>query len=171
MSKLILNILHIYTKYIYNHWIIQEFNLGIGSHVGITLGCKLCSWGLTVHPPPPSLFYYIWLLDLLKWHTFFVDYSNFSALNFKLGVQTNYPLAWMFFFCDLATAFPTSYCMETVCTCWVWTQQWCMPTQPCPSASFLMQSNWLEKKANQLLCIRKEALGTRLMFTKAMVRC
>ena len=112
--------------------------------------------------PPPSLFYYIWLLDLLIWHTFFVDYSNFSALNFKLGVQTNYPLAWMFFFCDLATA---------LSTCWVWTQQWCMPTQPCPSASFLMQSNWLEKKADQLLCIRKEALGTRLMFTKAMVRC
>ena len=39
-------------------WIIQEFNLGVGSHVSITLWCKLCSWGVwrvairpTVSPP------------------------------------------------------------------------------------------------------------------------
>ena len=28
-------------------------------------------------------------------------------------------LAWMFFFRTLATAFPTSYRMKTICTCWV----------------------------------------------------
>ena len=33
-----------------------------------------------------------------------------------------------------------------------------------------MQSNSLEKKADQLLCVRKEALGTRLMPKKTMVR-
>ena len=41
-------------------------------------------------------------------------HSNFSVLNFKLGVQTNYPLAQMFFFCTLATAFPTFHRMKTV---------------------------------------------------------
>ena len=41
-------------------------------------------------------------------------HSNFSVLNFKLGVQTNYPLARMFFFRTLAAAFPTSYRMKTV---------------------------------------------------------
>ena len=39
-----------------------------------------------------------------------------------------------------------------------------------PSASFLTQSDWLEKKADQLLCICKETLGTRLMPRKTMVR-
>ena len=39
------------------------------------------------------------------------------------------------------------------------------------SAFFLMQSDWLEKKADQLHCVRKEALKMRLMPTKTMVRC
>ena len=43
--------------------------------------------------------------------------SNFSVLNLKLGLQINYPLAWMFFFHTLAIAFPTSYRMKTVCSC------------------------------------------------------
>ena len=98
-------------------------------------------------------------------------HCNFSVLNFKLGVQTNYPLAWMFFFCTLATAFPTSYCMKTVCSCWVWK----LDNDACslnlvPSASFLMQSDRLEKKVYQSLSVRKEALRTRLMLTKTMVR-
>ena len=99
-------------------------------------------------------------------------HSNFSVLNFKLGVETNYPLAWMFFR-TLATAFPTSYHMKTDFFCWVCK----LSNDACPlycvssSASFLMQSDWLEKKADQLLCVRKEALGTRLMPTKTMVRC
>ena len=40
-------------------------------------------------------------------------HSNFSVLNFKLGVQASYLLVQMFFFCTLATAFPTSYRMES----------------------------------------------------------
>ena len=40
---------------------------------------------------------------------------------------------------------------------------------PC-SAFFLTQSDWLEKQVNQLLCVRKEALGTSLMPTNTMVR-
>ena len=85
--------------------------------------------------------------------------------------QTNYPLAWMFFFCTLATAFPTSYCMKTVCSCWVWklSNDAC-PLNLVPSASFLTQSDWLEKKSDQSFCVRKEALGTQLMPTKTMVR-
>ena len=98
-------------------------------------------------------------------------YSNFNVLNFKLGVLTYYPLAWMFFFRILSTAFPTSYCMKNVCPCWVWK----LSNVACPlnlvsSASFLMQSDWLQKKADQSLCVRKEALGTRLMPTEIMVR-
>ena len=73
----------------------------------------------------------------------------------------------MFFFYTLANAFPTSYHIKTVCSCWV--------LKPCnnacllnlaDSASFLTQSDWLEKKVGQLLCIRKEALGGRLIPTK-----
>ena len=98
-------------------------------------------------------------------------HSNFSVLNFKLGVQTNYPLAWMFFFRTLATAFPTSYRMKTVCSCWVWklSNDAC-PLNLVPSASFLTQSDWLEMTADQSLCIKKKALGTKLMPTKTMVR-
>ena len=47
-------------------------------------------------------------------------HSSFSALDFKLGVKTNYPLTWMFFFCTLSTAFLTSYHLKIVCSCWVW---------------------------------------------------
>ena len=39
-----------------------------------------------------------------------------------------------------------------------------------PGASFLMQSDWLKKKADQSLHSRKEALETRLMLTKNMVK-
>ena len=79
--------------------------------------------------------------------------------------------AWMFFFLTLATAFPTSYQMKTVCSCWVWklSNDAC-PLNLLPSASFLRQNDWLQKKVDQSLCVRKEALGTRLIPTKAMVR-
>ena len=94
-------------------------------------------------------------------------HSNFFVLNLKLGVQTNCPLAWMFFL-TLATAFP----MKTVCSCWIWK----LSNDACPlnlihSASFLTQSNWLEKKSYQLHLVRIEALGTKLIPTKTMVRC
>ena len=113
------------------------------------------------------LFCYISLLDLLMWNTFLLTtHSNFFVLNLKLGVQTNYPLAWMFFL-TLATAFP----MKTVCSCWIWK----LSNDACPlnlihSASFLTQSNWLEKKSYQLHLVRIEALGTKLIPTKTMVR-
>ena len=45
-----------------------------------------------------------------------------------------------------------------------------MPTQLRSQCSFLTQSNWLGKKADQSFCIRKDVLGTRLMPTKTMVR-
>ena len=93
-------------------------------------------------------------------------HSNFSVINLKL--TSNYPLAWMFF-CTLATAFPTSYHMKTVFSCWGWklSNDAC-PLNLAPNSSFLMQSKWLEKKANQSICIRKEALGTRLIPTKTI---
>ena len=60
--------------------IIQEFNLGVGSHVSITLWCELCSCGvweevgtLSPHSKIPSLFCYISLLGRLIWNTFFDD--------------------------------------------------------------------------------------------------
>ena len=98
-------------------------------------------------------------------------HSNFSVLNFKLGLQTSYPLAWMLFFRTLATAFLTSYRMKTICSCWVWK----LSSDACQlnlvsSASFLTQSDWFEKKVDQLLCIRKVVLGIRLMPTKTMIK-
>ena len=110
--------------------IIQEFNLGVGFHVSITLWCKQLGdffffWGGGCCKPllyALPLFCYISILDLLIWNTFFVNLFRMSShlLNLKLAVQTNYPLAWMFFFCTLATAFPSSYRMKTVCSSWVW---------------------------------------------------
>ena len=99
--------------------------------------------------------------------------SSFSAFNFKLGVRACYPLSWMFFFHTLATVFPTSCHMKTVCSCWVWKLR-CMPTEPCspvPTASFQMLNNWLEKIADQSLWVRKEALGLMLMSIMTMIRC
>ena len=79
--------------------------------------------------------------------------------------------AWMFFFRTLATGFPTSYRMKAVCSCWVWK----LSNDACllnlvPIAFFLTQSDWLEKKADQSLYVRKEALTTRFMPIKTMVR-
>ena len=91
-------------------------------------------------------------------NTFFCWQLILIFLYFKLEKQTNYSLAWVFFFRTLATAFATSYCMKTVCSCWVW--------KLVPSASFIMQSDWQEKKVDQLLCVRKVALGMRFMPLK-----
>ena len=64
----------------------------------------------------------------------------------------------MFFFRTLAAAFPTSYRNQTVCSDWVWKlNNNACPLNLIPSTSFLTQSDLLEKKADQLLCVRKEA--------------
>ena len=76
----------------------QEFNMGISSHLSITLWSKPCS----------CVFLCVG------------GREGAGYLTSKLGVPTNYPLAWMFFFHTLATAFPTSYQMKDVCSCWVW---------------------------------------------------
>ena len=127
---------------------------------------------------PPTLFCYMSLLDLLIWNSCFLltTHSTFSVLNFKLeGVQTNYVLIVLHLYSILASAFHT-YHMKTVCSCWVWK----LSNVACPlnlilRASFLMHSDWLEKKANQLLCIRKAERShgkMRVMPTKkTMVRC
>ena len=122
--------------------------------------------GGTVSPcfkSPPFFLLYITSRYAYMEHTLLTTHYNFSVLNFKLGMMTNYPLDWMFFFCTRATISPS---------CWVWK----LSNVACPlnlghSASFLMRSDWLEKKVDQWLCIRKEALGTRLMPTNTMVRC
>ena len=71
----------------------------------------------------PPLCWYIYITSrfaCMKYLFLLTTHSNFSVLDFILGVKTNYPLAWVSFFCTLATAFPTSYHMKTVCSCWVW---------------------------------------------------
>ena len=89
----------------------------------ITLSYELCSWvvggregGCWNHPPPPPTYFAIYHFWIRLYETPFLmtTHFNFSALRFKLGMQTNYPLAWMFFFHTLATAFPTSYRIKTV---------------------------------------------------------
>ena len=114
----------------------------------------VCGWKCCIPLHLPPLFCYMSLLDLLIGNTFFDN--NLTSLNFKLGVQANYPLAWMFFLA-LATAYPINANFSKI-------QHFVI------SASFILQSDWLEKKAYQLLCLRKEALGMRLMPTKTMVR-
>ena len=110
------------------------------------------------HPPTPILLYITSRFAYMKHLFLLTTHGNFAVLNFKLRVQTNYPLAWMLFFC-IATAFPTSSRMKTVCFCWVWklSNDAC-PCNLFPSASFLTQSNWLKKKANQSpisLCLER----------------
>ena len=83
-----------------------DANFAAGGLGGVSARCN---------PPPAPLFSYTSLLDSLL-----TTHSNFSVLNFKLGRQTNFPFAWMFFFRTLAAAFPTSYLMKAVCSCWVW---------------------------------------------------
>ena len=59
-----------------------------------------------------------------------------------LGVQTNYPFALTFFLRTPAAAFPTSYCMKTVCSCWVWK----LNSDACPQCimHFIIQSALLD---------------------------
>ena len=114
-------------------------------------------------PPPPILAYitsrYAYMKLLFCWQLI-------PIFLYKLGVQANYPLAWIFFFRTLATAFPTSYCMKNICFCWVWkSSNDVCPLNQIRSASFLTGSDWLKKKTDQLLCVRKEALRTRLKPT------
>ena len=62
--------------------IIQEFNLGVGSHVSITLWCNLCSWAVSggaVSPccKPPVILLYItsrfaYINDLFCWQLILV---------------------------------------------------------------------------------------------------
>ena len=156
--------------------------MGVSSHVSMTLWCELCSWvifeggramspscksTLPSQPIPPSILLCItfrsaYMKHLFCWQLILIllyltTHANSSVPNFKLGMQTNYPLVWMFFFTTLATAFPTSYHINAVCSCWVWkfSNDSC-PLNLVPSVSFLTQGDWLEKKADQLLCIRKE---------------
>ena len=150
--------------------------MGVDSHVSITwwfLGGEGGGAGSPRCKHSPSLYFTVYHFSIRLYKTPFLltTHSNFSVLNFKLGVHTNYPLARMFFFRIVATAFPTSYRMKTVCSCWVWklSNDACL-LNVVPSASFLTQSDWLEKKADQSLCVRKEAMGTRWMPTKTMVR-
>ena len=74
--------------------------------------------------------------------------------------------------CELySLPYSSYYRIKTVCSCWVWklSNDAC-PLNLVPSASFLTQCDWLEKKTAQSLCVRKEALGARMMPTKTMVR-
>ena len=58
-------------------------------------------------PPPPILLYitsrFAYMKPLFCWQLILI------FLYLTLGVETNYPLAWMFYFHTLATAFPSSY--------------------------------------------------------------
>ena len=106
-----------------------EFNLVVGSHMSITLWCELCRWGVwgkgggegvlsasAVSHSPLILLYITSRFAYIK-HLFWQLILIF--LYFKLGLQTHHPLAWMFFR-TLATAFPASYRMRTVCSRRVW---------------------------------------------------
>ena len=67
--------------------IIQEFNLSVGSHVRITLSCKLCSWRVwegkgkvgmgDLSPPPIFLYITIWLNILI--HAILLSRFNLTS--------------------------------------------------------------------------------------------
>ena len=97
--------------------------------MSITLWCELCRWGVwgkgggegvlsasAVSHSPLILLYITSRFAYIK-HLFWQLILIF--LYFKLGLQTHHPLAWMFFR-TLATAFPASYRMRTVCSRRVW---------------------------------------------------
>ena len=134
-------------------WFRKNYRIGYG-----VLPCPSPLWEPLPRPTP--LFCYISLLDLL-------NMKHLFCWQLILYLTS----AWMFFFCTLANAFPTSYHINTVCSSWVLkpSNNACL-LNLVPSASFLTQTNWLEKKADQSLCIRKEALETRLIPTKTMLR-
>ena len=102
--------------------IIEEFNLGVGSHVSITLWYKFCSWDVWDGGKPTAPYLAIICI------TFRFAYMKYDfcwqliliLLYFKLGMQTNYPFTQTFFFHTIAAAFPTSCCLKTVYSCWVW---------------------------------------------------
>ena len=110
-----------------------EFNLGVGSHVGITLWCKRYSW---------VFFGYISVLDSLN-----MKYLFCSQLILIFPYLTS---AWMLFFRTVANAFPTSYHIKSVCSCWVLkpSNNTCL-LNLVPSASFLIESDsWRRKLIN-----------------------
>ena len=112
-------------------------------------------------PPPYFAIYHFYIGLLYETPFLLTTHSKFSVLNFKLGVQTYYPLSWMFFFHTLATVFPTSCQMKTVCSCRV-SKLRCMSTEPCSP---------VPTQSDQSLCVRKEALGLMLMSIMPMIRC
>ena len=137
-------------------------------------GCFFFFWGggwggghcktlLKAPSAPYPLFCYISLLDSL-------DMTHLFCWQLIL-IFLYLTSAWMFFFYTPASAFPTSYHMKTVCSCWVLkpSNNACL-LNLVHRASFLTQSDWLEEKVGQLLCIRKEALEATLIPTKNMVR-
>ena len=145
-----------------NQGIIQEFNLGVSSHVSITFWCNRNSWrvfwgrwvsGGGGTPTPHCAIYYFQIL--LIWSAFFC---------WQLIIIFVYLTpALMFFFRTLANAFPTSYHIKSVCSCWVLkpSNNVCL-LNLVPSVSFLTQSDSLEKKADQLLYIRKRTPGNKV---------
>ena len=141
--------------------------------MSITLWCdaNLAAGGLfffAVRPhvrPPYFAIYHLDSLSQMK-HLFLLKtYSNFSVLNFILNVLLPY--------CSYCFPYFLSFenCLFLL-TGWVWklSNNACL-LKLIPSASFLTQRHWLKKKVDQLLCGRKEALRTRLVPTKTMVRC
>ena len=112
--------------------------------------------------PTSSLFCYISLL-----HSLNMKYLFCWQLILLFVYLTS---ALKFFFCSPANVVTTSYHIKTFCSCWVLrpSNNACL-LNLVSTASFLTQSDWLEKKADQSLCFRKEALGTRLIPTNTMV--
>ena len=92
--------------------IIQEFNLGVVSHMSITLWCKLCIWGIwggggtvrprckpSAPPPLPTILLYITSRFASSKHLF-----RWQLILIFLYLTS----AWMFS-CTLGTGFPSSY--------------------------------------------------------------
>ena len=84
--------------------IIQEFNLGVGSHVSITLWCELYSWGVwgrrgrghgCCNPPLLILLYittwlYILIYTILLYILFFKTIIFFPKFNFLASYNSSF---------------------------------------------------------------------------------
>ena len=120
--------------------IIQEFNLGVSSHVSITLWCELCScfWGFFCF----VLFFFGTFLLATHSNFFVLQIRSADKLSFGLNVLLPY----------------SSYCFPYFLTVWklfllsLKTQQWYMPTEPRSQCFFLKAEQLIGESHSIALC-------------------
>ena len=105
-----------FSSYVPMQGIIQKFNLGVGSHVSITLMPP------TQHPPTSCFAIYHFQICSYETPFLLTIYSSFSVLHFSLNVLLPYSSQLL-----LSLLLPYKNCLFLLS---LKTQQRCMPTEP-----------------------------------------